>query len=365
MTSDLETDPVMQARMSIDQLAPSERSAEQMRARFLAFAETECHGYAPFYEGLSEAVASDFKVLDIARQCNPGQPIPNLFFAAVHYLLLEEISHPLAQQFSSIESEKSVAAEIFSEYKTFCTQRQDSLVEMLSFRRVQTNVVGRCSYLMPAFGIVSNHANGRLLGLIDVGASAGLNLNWDWYHYSYSNGREFGSSDARVRLESEIIGQQFPGLREHFPQVSSRVGIDMNPIDLSKPVDLLWSRALIWPEHPRRARVFEAAATVLADNPPALFAGDALDLLPGILETVRGDSAPCVFHCHTLNQFTPQARESFRDIIEAASADRTVYLVSAESGTLVVSRCDSGVWSVIANANCDPHGRWVEWLEGV
>jgi len=39
--------------------------------------------------------------------------------------------------------------------------------------------------------------------------------------------------------------------------------------------------------------------------------------------------------------------------------------VSAESGTLVVSRCDSGVWSVIANANCDPHGRWVEWLEGV
>ncbi|HCH09293.1 MAG TPA: DUF2332 domain-containing protein, partial [Dehalococcoidia bacterium] len=46
----------------------------------------------------------------------------------------------------------------------------------------------------------SNHANGRLLGLIDVGASAGLNLNWDWYHYSYSNGREFGSSDARVRL---------------------------------------------------------------------------------------------------------------------------------------------------------------------
>ena len=132
MTSDLETDPVMQARMSIDQLAPSERSAEQMRARFLAFAETECHGYAPFYEGLSEAVASDFKVLDIARQCNPGQPIPNLFFAAVHYLLLEEISHPLAQQFSSIESEKSVAAEIFSEYKTFCTQRQDSLVEMLS-----------------------------------------------------------------------------------------------------------------------------------------------------------------------------------------------------------------------------------------
>ena len=108
MTSDLETDPVIQARMSIDQLAPSERSAEQMRARFLAFAETECHGYAPFYEGLSEAVASDFKVLDIARQCNPGQPIPNLFFAAVHYLLLEEISHPLAQQFSSIEAKKAL-----------------------------------------------------------------------------------------------------------------------------------------------------------------------------------------------------------------------------------------------------------------
>ena len=90
MVNDLENDPVAQTRMSIDQLLPFERTIEQMEARFLAFAESECLGYAPFYEGLSEALAGDSDLLDIARQSNQGQPIPNLFFAAVHCLLLSE-----------------------------------------------------------------------------------------------------------------------------------------------------------------------------------------------------------------------------------------------------------------------------------
>jgi hypothetical protein len=303
--------------------------------------------------------------LDIARQSNPGQPIPNLFFAGVHYLLLSDESHSLTQYFSTVESRKSAAEPIFSEYRKFCVENRDSLVELLSYRRVQTNVVGRCAYLMPSFGIVATHAEGRPLALIDVGASAGLNLNWDKYRYSYSNGREFGLSDATVRLESEVVGEKSPELPDRYPEVAIRVGIDMAPVDLANPDDLLWSRSLIWPEHPHRASVFDAAAAILTQSPPTLFSGDALDLLPGILETVPDDSAPCVFHCHTLNQFTPQARESFREIIETASEIQAVYLVSAEGGTLVVSRCDSGAWSVLASANCDPHGWWVEWLEGV
>ena len=49
-------------------------------------------------------------------------------------------------------------------------------------RRVQTNEIRRCSYLMPAFRItVSIDSGGMPLGLIDVGASAGLNLLWDSY----------------------------------------------------------------------------------------------------------------------------------------------------------------------------------------
>jgi hypothetical protein len=365
MTPDLENDPVMQARMSTDQLAPSLRTIEQMEARFLAFAESECRGYAPFYEALFEAVAGDSDVLDIARQSNPGQPIPNLFFATVHYLLLSDADHPLARYFSTVESSKSAAEPIFSGYRKFCIENRDSLVELLSFRRVQTNVVGRCAYLMPAFGIVSTHAEGRPLALIDVGTSAGLNLIWDKYRYSYSNGREFGLSDSTVRLESKVVGEKFPELPSNYPKVASRVGIDMAPVDLTNPDDLLWSRSLIWPEHPHRASVFDGATAILTQNPPTLFSGDALDLLPGILETVPDDTVPCVFHCHTLNQFTLQARKIFREIIETASAIQAIYLVSAEGGTLVVSRCDSGAWSVLASANCDPHGWWVEWLEGV
>lgn len=349
---------------SVDHVDPSHRSIEQMAARFRLFAEAECRGYAPFYEGLCHAIATDVDLLEIARHSNAGQPIPNLFLASVHYLLLAEPGHPLPGALASIESSTEAVEQVFPEYRRFCIGRRERLVNLLSFRRVQTNVVGRCSYLMPAFALVAAHAQSRPLALVDVGASAGLNLSFDRYHYSYSNQLHFGPGDSEVRLNCQIVNGRFPSIPNRFPPVAAKVGIDKAPVDLTDSDARLWSRALIWPEHRERALQFEAAVSVLLRDPPRMVAGDALDVLPTILESVPGGAAACVYHSHTLNQFSQQERVAFRKLLEESSASATVYLVSAEGGNLVVARCDGGSWRTMARANCDSHGRWIEWLEG-
>jgi len=56
---------------------------------FRSFAERECSGTSPLYKYLSLQIAEDEELLKLAAQAHVGQPIPNLFFGSVHYLLLK------------------------------------------------------------------------------------------------------------------------------------------------------------------------------------------------------------------------------------------------------------------------------------
>src|SRR5690349_4433903 len=70
--------------------------------RFRVFADAECRGSSPLYERLSHGVADDPELLALAAHGRPGQPLPNLFFAAVHSLLRAEPSDPLASFYPSL-----------------------------------------------------------------------------------------------------------------------------------------------------------------------------------------------------------------------------------------------------------------------
>jgi len=56
---------------------------------FERFARDEFHNTSPLYEQLSRGVAQDPELLALAAQCRKDERMPNLFFAAVHYLLLK------------------------------------------------------------------------------------------------------------------------------------------------------------------------------------------------------------------------------------------------------------------------------------
>ena len=342
-------------------LAPrDQRTQDGLSRRFRHFAAFECRGYSSLYDHLSVAISDDRELLEMASHANQGQPIPNLFLAAAHRLVFANSFHEVARYYQSVSDGPVPGDDPFPAFKEFCMGHRDQMLELLGSKRVQTNEVGRCAYLLSAFSLIARHS-GMPLALVDVGASAGLNLLFDRYHYSYSNGLEYGPTDSKVQLTAEVRGDFFPDLADGMPAVASRTGIDLTPVDLADIETLMWMRSLVWPDHPERMARLNGAASIALADPPELIEGDALDLAPGILDTIPHDAVPCVLACHVLNQLTPEGRKRFWAIVEDASHDKAVYSVTAEAGKIAVNVCHGSVWRSIGAAAADPHGWWVEW----
>ena len=111
---------------------------------------------------------------------------------------------------------------------------------------------------MLAYSVAYRRA-GKPLSIVDLGASAGLHLLWDHYGYDYGEGKRFGNPNSQVRLTCSLRGNVSPPLPSQLPLVAYRVGIDLNPIDVNDPERMLWLKALVWPEHRKRAETLNSA----------------------------------------------------------------------------------------------------------
>ena len=346
---------------------------ETLAYRFRRFAELECRDSSPLYERLSTCVAGDAELLEMATHCSEGQPAPNLFFGAAHLVLLENPGHPLSAYYASVEETPKEREGAYPHFRALCLEHSERIVETVSTRRVQTNEVGRCAVLLPAFAIVAERSASREAAFIEVGASAGLNLLWDRFRYEYGGVARWGDPSSPVRLVCEPIGAPLPPIPDALPSVVLRVGIDLDPVDLGDAESVRWLRALIWPEHRRRVAALAGALRLAASDPPVLVAADALDALPGVLETVPPDAATCVYHTHTLNQFPPDARRRFGEILDDFGARQDLYVVSIErqgpqqervGALLELTSYEGGRKTSRALGRCDNHGMWLDWFGG-
>ena len=66
-----------------------------------------------------------------------------------------------------------------TEYRSFCLEHRERLLELCGRHRYQMNEVGRCAHLLPA--LAPAIASGRELAVIDIGTGAGLALYLDRY----------------------------------------------------------------------------------------------------------------------------------------------------------------------------------------
>jgi hypothetical protein len=333
--------------------------------RFVRFAERECH-VSPLYERLSLGIARDPELLAIAAQAKPGQPVPNLVLAAVHFLLLKGVQHQLAIFYSSLSATTPSSADPYPSFRAFCLEHREEILELISTRLVQTNEVRRCGCLLPAFTQVAQRAQDRPLGLVEIGASAGLNLLWDRYGYDYGTGRRYGDPRSPVQIVCMLRGDRQPTLPEALPPVATRIGIDLNPIDVRDPDAALWLRALVWPDEAGRAELLQHAVQVAQHDTPRLVAGNALDLLPEVLATIPNDQTLCVFHTHTVNQFPPEARARLSTLLAEHAARRDLYRISIEwlgeeHPCLELVSFEGGARMEHLLAHCDSHAEWLEW----
>lgn len=344
----------------------------KMAERFRRIAKDQFEGYSPLYERLALGAADDPEVLAVASEVGQGKSVATLLLlGSVQYLLLKGAEHPLAAYYPSVVGydRKPREGDPYPAFHDFVLQNRAEIERLVRTRIVQTNEVQRCACLLPVFGLLYDEALKRPLALVEVGTSAGLHLLWDKYGYSYGPGLQYGDPTSPVQLSCELRGKFRPPMPDPFPRVAYRVGIDLDPIDVRDPDQLLWLRALIWPEHRERAELLDRAAGIARQNPPSLLKGDVFDLLPQVVQSAPRGTAICIYHSYTLVQLPQEARDRLTTLIGQLSLDRPIYRISqewlgGEAAQVTLTRFAGNTYEEQHLADCHPHGHWLEWKLG-
>lgn len=335
----------------------------QLSRQFKVF-EKDCKGSSAMYELLSRRIAQDEHMLKLCQNVRHEQPAPNILFGAIHYLLLKGEIHPLKEYYPSISQHPRHIDEpnFFYSFKDFSSTYEDDIISIMKNKLVQTNEVRRCAYLYPIFCWIYTKIK-KPLSLIEIGTSAGLQLLWDQLSYSYGNEKVYGNEHSHVHLTSEIRGKYAPCLLQDSPPVISKVGVDLQVSDLNDEEDLLWLKALIWPEHRERRELLEKAAECLQENPVTLIEGDGVALLPDIVQSTPKNSALCIFHTHVANQMPEENKVQLENHIRTIGRYRDVFHIynNMWDGELHLDYVIDGIEHHKTIGETDSHGRWFEW----
>jgi hypothetical protein len=316
----------------------------------------------PLYEKLSLAVAEDRELIEALMvedgEVISSQPLPNILFGAVNDLRGDA-------PYPGIETPDNP----YPAFRQFALEHQNEIRVFFKTRTVQTNEVRRCALWLSAFSLIAERLDGQPLGLLEVGASAGLNLLWDHYGYHYSDGMKRGDLRSPLQLECEVRGKPL-SITDPLPTVAERIGIDLHPVNVQNTDAVRWLQALLWVEQPERAERLKQALSIAAQHPPKIIQGDAIEVFAQAVAQISSDLPLCVYHSFTLNQFSPQMRDQFTGRIEDEAKRREhlfrlsiewlsgmntpeLQMVAYHNGAKVEERL---------LARVDHHGRWIEWL---
>ncbi len=243
---------------------------------------------------------------------------------------------------------------------------QDRLPD-LAARPIQTNEVRRSWALLPCFLELARRAGSDTLDLIELGPSAGFNLLWDRYLYTYDAGL-WGVPDALLELDGEERTPVPAELLELTPQVRRRVGVDLDPVDVTTDEGALRLRSFVWPGQEGRLERLDEAIEAVRREPPKLLRGDLVELLPKLLAERDPEVLTVVFQTAVLG-YLPDERWS-RVLASLADAGRDGSL--AFVWTARPAEDVHGYWGLWLQlwpgngpelvAHADFHGAWLEWL---
>lgn len=346
---------------------------EDVRARLARFADVEAEpAGAPLYAAFARVAAADDDLARLLAVAPPAQRRGTLFFAAFHHLVA---ASPGGWPTIAAASDPSTA------FRAFCLDHADEMRARIATRRTQTNEVGRSAALLPALASL-----GGPIALIEPGASGGLNLNLDRSRYSYGTP---GGDAATVGASTCVVSCEARGavavpVPLTLPTIASRIGVDLDPIDLHDPDAVSWLRACVWTEHPARAAMLDRAIEIARAHPVTVLRGDALDLLPSVIEGAPDDATACVFHCTFLPYLDAEQTSRFVEILREASARREIVWIGyegwgaarafglegparavGENYSMLLTRVrlrDGAAVSTEALAYGAPHGGWIRWL---
>ncbi|WP_281975156.1 DUF2332 domain-containing protein [Halobacillus litoralis] len=334
----------------------------QLKKIFEDFAEIECEGSSLLYKTLALKIAEDEELLNLCSHAQEGQPIPNLLFGSVHYLLLQGKQHHLQAFYPSIVAETVQEGDPYPFFQDFCEVYREEIIALLRTKLVQTNEVGRCAYLYPAFCHIHQKTE-KPLSLIEIGSSAGLQLLWDQYSYSYGTGKNYGNENSVVHLTSKVREGSMPDFLAAPPLVKDRVGVDLQISDLTDEEEYLWLKALIWPEHKERLHTFDKAVEQLRIAPPKLIEGDGVAMLSDLAGNSSEDEVLCIFHTHVANQMPETVKTELLQKVNRIGSKRDVFHIynNISDRKLHMDSFFNGIKEERTIGDTEGHGKWFDW----
>lgn len=260
--------------------------------------------------------------------------------------------------------------------------------EVVLTRTTQTNEPGRCAVTAPVLASLP-----QPVALLELGPSAGLCLLPDRYAYRYpsegdeGDGGDEGGVGPVVRPgsadpASPVLTCTVTGTPPGDPTdlvVAGRLGLDLNPLDVTDPDTRRWLRALVWPGEEDREERLVAALEVAAQDPPPLRRTDLTQDPAAVvgaavekLRTAYPGATPVVLHSAVLAYLDAEDRAAVCDAIRASGArwlsmeglavvpgvrERAEALGGPPSRTTFVLALDGEPvgWA-------QAHGRWVTWV---
>ena len=337
-------------------------------------------GFSPLYETLADIILADSDMISVLDEAPPSQRTPSLLFAALHDRVMANPGEPLARWFPSVSGQAVPSEDPASALRAFFAAHAGEMRRLTATRKTQTTDPQRAAPLIFAFDRVANKANGQPLALVELGPSAGLLLRFDKYRYEFPGLGAVGNSESPVRLSCELRGSGKPPLPAALPQIGTRVGIDLAPIDVNTPGETRWLEACVLADQVERLAKLRAALALARRHRVAMLRGDFLERLAGLVAEVPAGEHLCLLNSYALFYLTAEQREALSEIIRGIAATRDLSWISVERpGTipglkeptppaesydtfLSLTQFAGGVRSDAVLARCHVHGNWLEWI---
>ena len=375
--------PAHMPRLAAGDTAPAGkgRTLPQIYRRF---GEVDAAKTSPLYERIAIGLSESVEALRAIEAAPARKRNPQLILAALHDLALGGRAPALAAAYAaangtaadSTAADPDAAAQAAIETLIRMT---DEVVAIAVRRKTRANQTGHGAVLYPAIAEAAHRTVAHAVGLIDVGCSAGFNLNVDRVGITYSNGQSLGDPTSPVQLSASIVGGR-PVPTRVMTEVVARIGVDLDPVDVTAADDARWLRACLPPDQPAAAARLEAEMALAVADPPLLLRGDPVEVLPDAIARVPADVLPVITTTWALSQFAPERRLRFLHRLEEAAAGRTLAWVSAEgvgvapaiptlgdrraSGHSIIGLAVSEQPAIRAEAigRCWSRGRLLAWL---
>lgn len=233
----------------------------------------------------------------------------------------------------------------------------------------QTNEIARVAGLAAVLAELSAQQS-LPCRILELGASAGLNLNLEHYHLKLGQLR-LGPAASAVHIAPRWSGPSpLPG----EVVIAGASGVDLCPLDVTRPEEAERLAAYIWPGEKARAERLQTAIALAHQFPPRVAEGSAAAWLEQELEAPQpAGERRVVFHAMAL-QYMPEAeRARIGQLLNTAGAlaspERPLAHVAIEWNALRsdvevrVACWDGSPAGGVAKlaALTHPYAEWFEW----